>query len=490
MATARNRRGRYGLVVFGVVLALIAVGGFGLAAATAGSRPATERYTTASVTKATVQETLALTGTVTRTGEEPVAFTVSGTVTSVKVRIGDTVKAGQVLATVDSAPARVAVLQARAGLARAEAQLKADQDSIAAAAEAKAKAAAAAAKARKAAARSRAALMAMQKAMVAVQRALGAQQKACLPVLSPQAQATPEQLVACSTAMAALAKAQATASGAIMAASVPSGQSSAGASVGNTVGATDAQLASDAAAVLDAQQRVNSAEDDLAATTLRTPHDGVVGALTLTKGAASTGGSVTVVGAGRAVVSVEVPLSVRPLVDPKQQATVTPAGTAATLTGTVQRVSVLATDGTSGATASYTTTITVADPDQKLHTGAKAEVSIELRQVSDVLTVPVSATTRVTSSTATVRVLADPAATPETVTVTTGAVGQGRIQVVQGLTEGQRVVLADRQEAVPAGNFFGRRTTPSASATPLSSTQASAAPTSPGPAAPSPSTTR
>ncbi|QLQ16636.1 MAG: hypothetical protein HZY73_14375 [Micropruina sp.] len=91
-------------------------------------------------------------------------------------------------------------------------------------------------------------------------------------------------------------------------------------------------------------------------------------------------------------------------------------------------------------------------------------MTIVLRTVSDVLTVPVSAITKVTSTTATVKVLdAGTTATPQTVTVTTGALGGGLVQIVEGLTEGQRVVLADRQQALPAGNVFGRRTSASAS---------------------------
>ena len=508
-----RRRNRVGFVAVGVALVLVLIAGVGVAVAGTSSRPATDRYVTATVSKGSVTETLALSGTVTRTNTADARFGTSGTVTSVKVAVGQKVKAGQVLATLDKAPLSVALLQAKAGLARAQATLSADLDSQTAAEAAAAKAKAAAAKAKaaaaKAAAASQAAMKSMQTAMAAVQQALAAQQKACAPVLSPTATPTPADLAACTATMQALAGAQAKATAAIGAAmgasagggAAPTSSVSAGATV---KGASNAQIATDRANVLAARQKVDSAEDDLAAATLRCPVDGVVGTVTLVKGASSSGRAITVVGSGKADLSIEVPLSVRPLVAVGQAATVTPPGSTDELTAKVTRVSMLATSGTSGSTATYTTTLRAADPAQVLRTGVKADVTIVLRTVSDVLTVPVSAITKVTSTTATVKVLdAGTTATPQTVTVTTGALGGGLVQIVEGLTEGQRVVLADRQQALPAGNVFGRRTSASASpvaggaapaTAPGGSSSSTAAPTgepsAPQPAQPSTSPSR
>lgn len=469
----RHRRNRVGFVAVGIALALLLIAGVGVAIASTTARPTTERYVTASVAKGSVTETLALTGTVSRTNIADLTFGTTGTVTSVKVTAGQKIKAGQVLATLDKAPLTVALLQAKAGLARAQAQLTTDQDSQTAAKEAAAKAKAAAAKAKaaaaKAAARTRAAMKTLQAAMGAVQQALAAQQQACAPVIAANASPTAQELAACATALQTLATAEGKASGAIGAAMGASGGGGASAgtfSSGTTAsGASDAQIATDKADVLAARQKVNTAQDDLDDATLTSPIDGVVGVVSVTKGASSAGRTITVVGSGKAQVSIEVPLAVRPLVAAGQAATIAPPGGGESLTAKVVRVSMLATSGTSGTTATYATTVEASDPAQVLRTGAKADVSIVLRTVSDVLTVPASAVTRVTTTTATVKVVKDAASEPQTVTVTTGAVGGGLVQIVDGLTEGQRVVLADRQATLPAANVFGsRRTSASASA--------------------------
>ncbi len=489
-----RRRSRLGLAAAGVLLALALVAGV-VAAATATTTPtAADRYATATATKGSIEERLRLSGTVSRTKEVDATFDVTGTVTSVKVAIGDRVAAGQTLATVDKSGFDVALLQARASLARAEAQLSSDLDSIDAAAAAKAKAKAAAAKARKAAAaaaaRTKAALARLQAAMAAVQEALAAQQRACAPVLSGGSSATAEELAACSEAMIALANAESAAAAAITATSATGGAAPSGATAaaGGTVSAaSDSRLAADRADVLAAQQKVDAARANVAAATLKAPIAGVVGAMTLAKGGAASGRSVTIVGAGSAQVSIEVPLSVRPLVSAGQPAAIAAAGTTKELTGTVAGVSMLASTETSGTTATYTTRVDVADPDQLLRTGARADLSITLRTVTDVVTVPVSAVTQVTTTTGTVRLLAGADAAPQVVTVTTGAVGGGLIQIVGGLAEGQVVVLADRQAALPNLGTFGRRT--SASASP-SAVAPGAAPTSAPPATPAPTATR
>ena len=66
--------------------------------------------------------------------------------------------------------------------------------------------------------------------------------------------------------------------------------------------------------------------------------------------------------------------------------------------------------------------------------------------VDDVLTVPTSAITTA-GSRSTVTVL--DGETTSLVTVTSGAVGVDRTEIVSGLTAGQLVVLADLNEAIP-----------------------------------------
>jgi multidrug efflux pump subunit AcrA (membrane-fusion protein) len=122
----------------------------------------------------------------------------------------------------------------------------------------------------------------------------------------------------------------------------------------------------------------------------------------------------------------------------------------------VQSIGVLPTSTTSS-TPTYPVRVTVSDAPVTLAAGSTATATITLATASDVLTVPVSAVTGVSSGTGTVQVLNSGAvkATP----VTVGAVGQGRVQVAAGLTAGQVVVLADPTTALPTNNNPFRRST-------------------------------
>ena len=72
--------------------------------------------------------TVSAEGTVAAAQTDDLSFTSSGTVTAVNVKAGDTVTAGQVLATIDSAELQSAVTSAESNLASAKATLSDDQD--------------------------------------------------------------------------------------------------------------------------------------------------------------------------------------------------------------------------------------------------------------------------------------------------------------------------------------------------------------------------
>jgi macrolide-specific efflux system membrane fusion protein len=96
----------------------------------APAQAATPESTTTSVAASlsTIQQSVSGSGTLTPTVQEDVSFAVSGTVTSVDVAAGDTVTAGQQLATVDTLQLNAALLQAKAELASAQASLSNAQD--------------------------------------------------------------------------------------------------------------------------------------------------------------------------------------------------------------------------------------------------------------------------------------------------------------------------------------------------------------------------
>ncbi|MFC8733116.1 biotin/lipoyl-binding protein [Luteimicrobium sp. NPDC057192] len=127
-STARSKRRRARrrrVLVAGVTtVALVAVAG----GAYAFTRGDDTRYRTTPVTTGTVNQTIAATGTVASASRDDAAFSVAGTVGSVKVQVGDTVKAGQVLATLDTSDLDDAVTSAEDTLTSAKQQLADDLD--------------------------------------------------------------------------------------------------------------------------------------------------------------------------------------------------------------------------------------------------------------------------------------------------------------------------------------------------------------------------
>ncbi len=79
------------------------------------------------VTSGPMSDTVSAEGTVAAAQTDDLSFASSGTVTAVNVKAGDTVQAGQVLATIDSAELAAAVTAAEASVAGAEAKLSDDQ---------------------------------------------------------------------------------------------------------------------------------------------------------------------------------------------------------------------------------------------------------------------------------------------------------------------------------------------------------------------------
>ena len=247
------------------------------------------------------------------------------------------------------------------------------------------------------------------------------------------------------------------------ASSTPSGSSSKAKSSSTGSGsasptASARSVASAEAGVLKAEQAVAAAEAALANAELVAPISGTVGTVGLTPGDASTAGTITIVGEGTATVSIEVPLATRPLLSQGMAATVTPAGSLEGLSGTIGTISVLETSGTAGDSPTYTTSIVVEDPDMLLNEGARAGVEIVTRTAAGVTTVPVSAVTPTAAGTGTVQVLDNASdETAETVTVTTGAVGDGRVEIVEGISPGQVLVLSDRTAALPSSDSSSTR---------------------------------
>ena len=228
----------------------------------------------------------------------------------------------------------------------------------------------------------------------------------------------------------------------------PTGPSGSGASAG--AGGGSQSTTSLAVEALKATQVLASAEQDLDAAVLKAPISGTVGQVDLVKGEpADTSSGVVIVGPGAAVVTVDLPLAQLGKVRVSQDVLVTPAGTTDEVPGLVQSIGVLP-SSTSTSTPAYPVRVTVTDAPVTLASSSTATASITLATADDVLTVPVSAVSGVSSGRGSVQVLTN--GTVKTTAVSVGAVGGGKVHVEQGLSEGQVVVLADPTTALPSSD--------------------------------------
>ena len=114
--------------IIGVVIVLLVVGGGGAWAVTRSSSSTAATPTLVSVTSSTIRQSVSATGTLEPAHRADLTFAVSGTVTALPVVVGDTVKSGAVLATVDTSSLETAVTSAQASVNAAQDQLTAQQD--------------------------------------------------------------------------------------------------------------------------------------------------------------------------------------------------------------------------------------------------------------------------------------------------------------------------------------------------------------------------
>ena len=121
----RTSRKQRVILAGGAVVVLGAAGaGFWVTGKSSASPPA---FQLVAAVSGTLRQTVSSTGTIEPARQGNLNFAVSGQVTSVAVTVGQTVKAGQVLAKVNSASLAASVAQAEAAEASDAAKLSADQ---------------------------------------------------------------------------------------------------------------------------------------------------------------------------------------------------------------------------------------------------------------------------------------------------------------------------------------------------------------------------
>ena len=247
------------------------------------------------------------------------------------------------------------------------------------------------------------------------------------------------------------------ASGTTGAAALSSGSGSGNRASGSGGGALTpaAQLLQDRGQLAVDQQALSQATQHLAAATLTAPISGVVAQVSVTTGAtATTSQGVTIIGPGAATVTGTISLAQMPLVALGDTVRVSPVGAPTTLTGTVTTIGVLPAS-TSSSTPTYPVTVTVDAGTQGLPSGDVAQLSIVTTSVARALTVPESAVVPTGQGTGTVTLL--DGGTTSTATISTGAVGSGRVQVLSGLAADATVVIANLSEPLPSNTGFAAR---------------------------------
>ncbi|MDX6338741.1 MAG: HlyD family secretion protein, partial [Streptosporangiaceae bacterium] len=498
-ALARHKLRATGIVV------LVAVAGGGYMYVHAASP--TTQYRTAAATLGTIEQTLALTGNLSPVSQSNVNFQVSGTVTAVDVSAGQTVTAGQVLATVDSTALQASLVQAQDTLAAAQAKMAADQASTAAATAAQQISAAQTNLANDEVADTDTVAVNAQ-TLTADQRTISSDQATVAS--DGQAVAAAQQRynadgctssstgTTCATDAQNLSNAQqqltkdtqafSAAESTLQMDIVRTKQSNdqAAAKVSsdrtalsnaelsgnssNSAAAQQAAIAQDTASVSQAQQAVTTDTTAVNEATLVAPSAGTVAAVNTSVGSTVAGSSSAAAAASSAASSssstpanfiILAPGSFQVTgtisdsqvneVAVGQHAVVTPAGSTSGLSGSVTSVGEIAT--VSSGVATFPVTVQVTGVHPSLRDGMSATISVIINRVVSVLTVPTSAV-HTNGATSTVQVLKN--GVPSSVVVTTGAADSSRTEIQSGLSVGDTVVIATVSSTVPSTSGAGR----------------------------------
>ena len=123
----RSHPWRTGSVLAVVVVAAVLGTYFATRSSGSASAASPTTVTTQTVSTGTIRQSVSATGTLAPASDEQLNFAVSGTVTSVKVKVGQTVAKGQALATVSSSSLAVSVAQANATVVSDEAKVDDDE---------------------------------------------------------------------------------------------------------------------------------------------------------------------------------------------------------------------------------------------------------------------------------------------------------------------------------------------------------------------------
>jgi macrolide-specific efflux system membrane fusion protein len=394
------RQAKRPVFVVGVVLVL--VGG----AVYLGYRSAHHRATatptslerTVTVATGTIRQTVATSGTLEPADTQDLSFAVSGKVTAVNVKAGQTVSAGAVLATIDSAALQSQVAQAQATVASNQAKLGSDTTAGASAAQLAA---------------DQANLDAASGSLATAQASLaGASLVAPIAgTVSVVNLTVGEQLGSSGNASVGLTGTGSN-SGRTSASSSATGAASSGSSSSTT---PEVEVISTGSFV------VNLSVDDTQISRL------AVGQAATVTPSTATG---AIGGRARAnAATTTVP-------DPSASTVPAAARTAVAATGSVTSVGMVA--SASSGVSSFPVVVTVAGTPAGFYSGATVQVAITYNELTDVVEVPTAAI-NISGGRSTVTVTNNGA--KSTQVITTGVASGGMTQVLTGLSPGDQVVV-------------------------------------------------
>ncbi|MFE4976415.1 efflux RND transporter periplasmic adaptor subunit [Kitasatospora sp. NPDC056651] len=399
---------RRGAVLVNSALGVALLGGAALVYATvsgsSGPASAKPAARTATVSKGTVLATVSGTGTLVSPTDAAQDFTTGGRLTEVKVAVGDAVKKGQVLATVDTTAAQQQVDAAQAALTTAQANLTKAQTGVTTTTTEPLPGATAAAAAGSGGGRG------------AGGSSTPAPQTTTITTTKVDDAAVAQAQQQVSTAQTNLANAQAALAGTTLTASVDGTVASISGKVGDTVGATASGSSSSTKSTGTGTSSASAPSGFIVLTNPTgmqvTANFSELDSLKLKKGEAAT-------------------VTLNAQSDTK-------------LNATVLSVSSLPSSGGSGGSAGsaavqYAATLQLNGDTSTLRTGLSATVQVITGEADNALSLPTSALSGTGASrTAT---LVQPDGASERVTVGVGVEGDSTVQVVSGLKEGDKVEL-------------------------------------------------
>lgn len=447
-----------------IIVALIVVGagigGFFLwrQSARAGAA-ATVR--TAVVRKGTLQVTVSASGSLEPVRQTDLSFEVSGKVAEVLVDIGDTVKAGQVLARLDTSDLELSVRQAELSLKSAQVQLEnlksptTDTIKSAEAAYYSALAQYQSLKNSPSEETITAAKVQLEQAKIALERAQAAYDRVSWRPdigMLPQSQQLQDATLSYELALAQYNEAIKGPSAEELAAAWRNVES-ARAKLESLKNPTAAELTAAEVAVEQAQINLEIARRNLERAVLKAPFDGVVAAVNLTVGEPAVSPAITLIDSSRFRITVNVDeMDVTRLAPGMPVDIAVDALPEVRLTGTVERIGAAA-SSTSGAVY-YPVVITLDPTDAPLRAGMSANVSIRVQELADQLLIPTWAvlTDSVTGRSYVIR---RTSTGQERVDIRVGIRYGGYAQVLSGLSEGDVLIVPNAGSTSTGARFGG-----------------------------------